>query len=52
MDVAKALGNPHRGLGVSVLIRPNYNETDADGTFFREWRSFNGEPFREVRFGL
>lgn len=51
VDEAKALGNTKIAAGMSVLVRPNYNETDADGTFYREWRSFNGEDFREVRFG-
>lgn len=38
------------GDGRSVVVRPNYNESDADGTFYREWRSFNGEQLKEVRF--
>jgi hypothetical protein len=41
-----------RASNLSVIIRPNYNEKDADGSFYREWRSFNGEEFQEVRFGF
>lgn len=37
--------------GFAIIIRPNYNETDDAGNrFFREWRSFNGAPFKEIRF--
>ena len=35
---------------MNVIVRPNYNEHDERGTYFREWRSFNGENFKEVRF--
>lgn len=49
---ARVIGNQYRAKGACVILRPNYNETDADGRFFREWRSFNGEPFKEVRFGF
>lgn len=35
----------------AVILRPNYNEVDEHGNrYFREWRSFNGEPLREVKF--
>jgi hypothetical protein len=47
-DFARELLEP----GVSVIVRPNYNEHDHNGRFFREWRSFNGEPFREVRWQI
>ena len=38
--------------GMSVLVRPNYNENEDDGEkrFFREWRSFNGGELKEIRF--
>jgi hypothetical protein len=40
-----------KGTGVCVIIRPNYNERYDDGKqFFREWRSFNGEDFKECRW--
>lgn len=32
--------------GLSVLVRPNWNETD----YYREWRSFDGAAFEEIRF--
>lgn len=41
----------HVGSGKAIIIRPNYNEYAEDGkVFYREWRSFNGNPFQEVRF--
>ena len=40
------------GSGYSVILRPSFNETDAKGSFFREWRSFNGESLREVRWSI
>ena len=48
LEEAITEGKFHCGEGRSVLVRPNYNE----GTFFREWRSFNGEALKEVRFDL
>jgi hypothetical protein len=36
--------------GVSVIVRPNYNETDAEGRYFREWRSLDGTPFKECKW--
>lgn len=44
--------------GHCVIVRPRYNETEdveIDGVvvakpFFREWRSFDAQPFTEVRF--
>lgn len=38
------------GKGLCVIVRPNYNETDSKGRFFREWRSFNGEALKECRW--
>lgn len=48
--IANSLGEMAKREGWRVIIRPNYNEEDIDGPFFREWRSFNGEPFNEVRW--
>lgn len=45
-------GDKYREKGFSVLVRPTYNEEDEKGRFFREWRSFHGEPFRECRWDL
>lgn len=50
VEEATRLGHLYRVVGQSVVVRPNYNEEDEKGKFFREWRSFNGEPFREVRW--
>lgn len=30
------------GKGFCVIVRPNYNEKDERGEFFREWRCLNG----------
>jgi hypothetical protein len=49
---AKLLGAANKAEGKSVIVRPNYNEEDEKGRFFREWRSFNGESFKEVRWDL
>jgi len=50
LEAARAQGESKSALGMSVIIRPNYNERDAKGDYFREWRSFNGEPFKECRW--
>jgi hypothetical protein len=52
LENATAFGNLLREKGKSVLVRPQYNEKDEKGKFFREWRSFNGEPFKEVRWEI
>ena len=52
LEEAMTEGKFHCGEGRSVLVRPNYNEKDGKGSFFREWRSFNGEALKEVRFDL
>lgn len=53
MDAAKSLADSKLGKGLSVILRPNYNETDENGKrYFREWRSFDGEALREVRWGI
>lgn len=44
-------GNTRKAEKVCVIVRPDYNETDERGrTFYREWRSFGGEDFRECRW--
>ena len=50
--VAKSLGEMARMEGWCCIIRPAYNEEDEKGRFFREWRSFNGEPFKECRWSF
>lgn len=50
VEEARAIGLTKCADGVSVIIRPNYNETDSEGRHFREWRSFNGAAFKECRF--
>lgn len=52
LSEARKLGETLVAPGMSVTVRPNSNETDADGKFFREWRSFDGMRFQEVRFGI
>lgn len=47
-DAAFDFGNSLRAEGMSVIVRPNYNHDDGLG--YDEWRSFNGEPFKEVVF--
>lgn len=42
-------GHPERWC-LCVIVRPNYGETDEKGRFFREWRSFDGEPLKEIRW--
>lgn len=43
---AHARAMPCRKHGTAVIIRPNFNEVE----FFREWRSFNGNPWEERRW--
>ncbi len=52
MQTAQFVGDALREAGMCVIIRPLYNEQNNVGRFFREWRSFNGEPFKEVRWDL
>jgi hypothetical protein len=47
---AKKYADKKTAKGLSVIIRPIYNEKDSKGEFFREWRSFNGEAFTEVKW--
>jgi hypothetical protein len=49
---ATAAAKKRMAKGVCVIIRPNYNEEDPKGKFFREWRSFNGEAFKECRWDI
>lgn len=34
----------------SVVLRPDFNERNKEVWYFREWRSINGEPLKEVRW--
>jgi len=52
VEDARKAGEGFRGERISVLIRPNYNEENDTEEFFREWRSFNGEDFAEVRWNI
>lgn len=49
---ALADGEARKAVGVAVIVRPNYNESDSEGRYFREWRSFNGQPFKECRWRI
>lgn len=49
---AMEFAETERAKGICVIVRPNYNEKNAQGEFFREWRSFHGEAFKEVRFDI
>lgn len=49
-DAAFELGNSLRKDGIAVTVRPNFN--DEGERSFREYRSFNGEPFKEIVFKL
>lgn len=49
VEEATKQAETHLRANVSVIVRPNYNETNDKGErYFREWRSFHGEPLREV----
>jgi len=50
LEEATSKGEKIRQIGVSVTIRPNYNESDENGSYFREWRSMNGEVFQEYKW--
>lgn len=50
LDAANTYAQTKSGKGVSVIVRPSYNETDEQGNFYREWRSLDGTPFRECRW--
>lgn len=52
LDKAKEIGESKRAKGMSVLIRPNFNEYDEKGKYFREWRSFDDAEFKEARWDL
>jgi hypothetical protein len=52
LEAANEFAEGFKSLGVSVIVRPTYNETDSTGRFFREWRSFNGEAFKESRWNF
>lgn len=44
---ALKIANVFRGPGLSVIVRPHYNDTSRS---FHEFRSFHGEPFKRVEF--
>lgn len=48
---ALALALSLRGERRSVIIRPSFNEVIDGVPGYREWRSFDGSLFKEVRFG-
>ncbi len=51
LDVAMYAARQFLAAGLCVIVRPTYNEIDAQGNrYFREWRSFNGEALREIKF--
>lgn len=50
LEHAISLGESLRAKGKAVIVRPNYNERDSKGRYFREWRSFNGSPLKESRW--
>lgn len=57
LELARPFADAHRHKGRSVIIRPSYNEPDEGSKaqppwHYREWRSFNGEDFKEVRFSI
>lgn len=52
LAAARSNGEAKKAMGLSVIVRPNYNEFDAEGKFFREWRSFDGAAFEEVRWRI
>lgn len=52
LEEARQVAEGMRAEGKCIILRPNYNEKDVDGEFFREWRSFDGEKFKECRFSL
>lgn len=51
-EAAMIFGEPLRGDKLCIIVRPKYNERDDKGEFFREWRSFDGKDFKEVRWNL
>jgi hypothetical protein len=50
LEEAMRVGKHKCADGMSVIVRPNYNEKDSRGDFFREWRSFNGDAFKECKW--
>lgn len=47
---AMLYGNKAVVKGVCVIVRPNYNETDINGSFYREWRGIDGATLAETIF--
>ncbi len=52
LEQARDFGEPARFGDLCVILRPKYNERDENGRFFREWRSFSGEEFKECRWEI
>ncbi len=52
LEEAIVMGDKKRAAGLSVIVRPNYNEHDSKGKFYRELRSFNSNNFKECQFRL
>lgn len=49
-EEARQVGSAAKGESISVIVRPTYNESDAEGNYFREWRSYNGAEFVECKW--
>ena len=53
LEEAMTFGGVSTGKGRCVIVRPCYNEEDEFGKgFFREWRSFDGQPLGEIRWSF
>ena len=52
LPTAAMVARTHKRIGSAIIIRPNFNEQDERGKFFREWRSFDGEAWRECRWNI
>ncbi len=48
--LALQYANPQKGK--AVTLRPKFNEKNCNGEFFREWRSFDGEVLKEVKWNI
>ncbi len=49
---AKRAAWGYKRKGMTVIVRPRYNEVDKKGRCFRDWRSFDGGVLRECIFRL
>jgi hypothetical protein len=52
VHAAKRAAWSYKRKGMTVILRPRYNETDAKGRYFRDWRSFDGGVLRECIFRI